>query len=158
MKVDVTKSLRARRFEEVYNSITAFIEYDPEWSNGKGYFDHSVVGPHAVVLKPGQFAKSATAKGRRIIFQGTHLGVIAIFDRFQSKDGVFVVNAPPVIERAGWYNILSLSDEDMIKLLGQPEDATTNNAIWNVIAQFKEEFNRLSKLYPPKPFRQLCQA
>lgn len=81
-----------RVFERKYAEITTSIPYQTSWGNGTGYLDNAIEVP----MKPGEFAKSIDLSGRRIIFVGTQLGTVVIFDRYknQTDDGIYVYNAP----------------------------------------------------------------
>lgn len=116
----MSASYAQKIFTNVYNSSkTREIPFDKEWSNGTGYFDHAIYGEHAVEINNGEVLKSMSPGNRRILFLGTRLGTIAVFDRFSgSEKDIFVHNTTTAIERGRWIRTGALSEEDMGKIFG----------------------------------------
>lgn len=73
-------------FGDHFNRIKETIEFNPLWISSNGYYDYAVnlqkEGVDYVQLKPGQEVKCVTDDGHKIIFVGTPLGTLAVFDRF----------------------------------------------------------------------------
>ena len=107
-------------FTKLYESSNVReIPFDKEWSNGTGYFDHAIYGEHAVEIKNGEILKSVSPGNRRIMFLGTRLGTIAVFDRFTgSEKDVFVYNTTTAINRGRWIGSGALSEDDMSTIFG----------------------------------------
>lgn len=85
-----------RAFQASFDKIETTIEFNKEWANGTGYYDHCVTDE--LHLVPGQLAKSEDEYGRRMIIVGTVFGNAVAFERFAPKDGVrsnvIVTNVP----------------------------------------------------------------
>jgi hypothetical protein len=63
------------------------IQYNSDWANGTGYFDHAVKGEHAPVLKLGQMVKCTDNNSRNILIIGCGgLGNFVMFDRYSNDD------------------------------------------------------------------------
>lgn len=91
----------AQLFDTHFAAISTFIEFNTKWNNGTGYLDGAVEGEHALTLPPGTVAKSTTlgANNRDVIFVGTSLGTVAVFQRFTGRSDVLVCNAPRSIRQ-----------------------------------------------------------
>lgn len=72
-------------FTAVYDECTVELPFQKEWSNGKGYFSPAVESQCKPVLANGEVVKSITPGGRRLIFIGTRLGNICVYDRFTDQ-------------------------------------------------------------------------
>lgn len=113
------------RFSAAYAEIETVIPFNRAWSGGTGYFEHAVVPGIAPELAPGQLAKSSTPSGRRIIFIGTRLGPIVIYDRFDGQanatgDVVLTYNSSILFDEGGWLDHPSaLNQGEMNLLLGE---------------------------------------
>lgn len=112
-----------QRFTDVFNTLEREIPFDRAWSNGTGYFDHACSPDLAPSLKYGEMAKSQTPTGRRLIFIGTRLGPVVVFDRFDGQAGkegdvVFVFNSTNLFNEGGWVEQGALGEGDMNLLLG----------------------------------------
>lgn len=85
-------------FVKAFDSIETTIEFNAQWTNGTGYFDGAV---DMVTLEPCQRAKAVCALSqRRIIFVGTDLGTVVVFERYTSGTGsafVLVSNKPSAL-------------------------------------------------------------
>ena len=92
--------MKASIFNAAFNAIAInpvnVIEFDKEWYNGTGYLDHAT---QLVQLAPNGRAVSTTTGGRKIIFIGTKLGTVAVFERYTGNEGrddiIVVSNTPP---------------------------------------------------------------
>ena len=80
-------------FTKAFDKAIA-IDFNKDWSNGTGYFDHAVVGEHAPKVGNGKMVKAVTPTGRRILIVGTRIGNAVIFDRYSDRQDVFVHNMP----------------------------------------------------------------
>lgn len=88
-------------FEAALAYATKEVPFDAKWRNGTGYYDSAV---HMVQLEPGEFAKSQdeAPNGRRILFIGTNVGTVVLFERYTPFIGqpeVIVFNMPRVVSR-----------------------------------------------------------
>lgn len=124
-------------FTQVFNNIKNEIPFNKEWSNGSGYFDHAITGPHAVKIKNEEIIKSVTPGGRRIIFIGTRLGTIAVFDRFteqENKDNeaVFVHNTTSAVSQGCWFSNTALTESELLLLLGEYGYTGEYNLGWRI--------------------------
>lgn len=74
-----------KAFKEIYGTIQKVLPYDPKWLTHGDYFHGSVEGIHAVHLNPGERAKTEAPYPdcRRIIFVGTNIGTMAVFERLR---------------------------------------------------------------------------
>lgn len=87
-----------------YNKLTATfnnafdkakeVQFSPQWKNGTGYFDGAVRRDSGVQLQPGEMAKTTCPDSvRRMVFVGTRLGTIVVFERYtKGENDVFVLN------------------------------------------------------------------
>lgn len=82
-------------FNKAYSFIENFINFNPEWKIGDDFNDKI----NLVNLEPGEFAKSfCVDTNQKIIFLGTRLGTVVIFERYSSgRDGVFETKMPDKI-------------------------------------------------------------
>jgi hypothetical protein len=115
----------ANVFDANFEAVTKVTNFNPSWYNGTGYFDHAVNGgPHSVTLEVGEMSKSLAAgdDGRKLIFVGTDLGTIVVFQRFTDDSEKIVSNADRRLEQSGLLGIGSLiSRSDLQRILGNPE-------------------------------------
>lgn len=125
MSNKIMSDLTGGNFIERYNKIEKSIPFNKDWNNGTGYYDGAV---HDVKLEPGEEAKSISPmpNNRRIIFIGTQLGTIVLFERYTNgADGVIVKNISGAMRRLSIIpdgqvgydalsNILSYGPEDNI--------------------------------------------
>ena len=92
---------RKQTLATAFSSIKNRIEFNAQWANGTGYFDNGVKGPSAPVLIPGETASSVDTHGRKIVFIGTRLGNVVVFEREATSGDVparVVCNAPRELE------------------------------------------------------------
>jgi hypothetical protein len=89
------KSDAAIRFNVAYESAEK-IDFNANWNNGTGYYDHAVDGEHAPKLALGQVVatKSPAKNNRRIILVGTPFGNAVMFERYSDDDSVLTRNVP----------------------------------------------------------------
>jgi len=89
------KSAAAERFNEAYEAAEK-IEFNAEWNNGTGYFDHAVKGKHAPKLAIGQIAacKTPAKNNRRLILVGTIYGNAVMFERYTDDTNIIARNVP----------------------------------------------------------------
>lgn len=93
------------------------IEFNPDWSNGTGYYDKAVLSKVSPKLNPGEVRRciSAGANNRKIILVGTRLGNVVIFQRYTNSDEVYVTNMHYAI--ASMTGIRGAVSEDQMNLL-----------------------------------------
>lgn len=116
-------------FTEAFNKCTKEIPFVKEWSNGTGLFDYAVYGDRAPKLGNGELVKSVSPGGRRILFVGTRLGNLVVFDRFAEQapgqkaagKAVFVRNTTSVINEGGWFSEIALDDYEMELAVGSDD-------------------------------------
>lgn len=111
----------ANFFDFKFASITTELPYNPLWANGTGYYNGAVAGTHAVKLAPGEQAKSVAdgANARKLIFTGTALGTIVVFQRYTGHSDVITFNASNRLEHSGLFNQEGrMSDETLTAVLG----------------------------------------
>lgn len=76
------------------------ITFNPEWSNGTGYFDGAVT---ASIEAP---SKSSDQHGRKIFIIPTLVGNVIVFQRYAGDEDVFASNKPSclngVIPSGAW--------------------------------------------------------
>lgn len=124
--------MTADLFNTRYNKISKEIPFDPEWNNGTGYYDGAV----DLELAPGEEAKSVSPmpNNRKLIFIGTQLGTVVLFQRFtDGADGVIVKNVSSDMRRLGMIPDGQLGYDALNAVLGYgPED--------NVGARLKRAF------------------
>ena len=75
--------MKARYFDAHFAQATVTLNFNPEWCNGTGYFDHAVT---LVKLNPGDMAKAEDPQGRKLIFIGTRFGTCVFFERYARKE------------------------------------------------------------------------
>lgn len=114
-------------FQKVFsNTEIETIPFNPKWSNGTGYFDHAVEGDEAPVLAPGRIVKSATPGGRKILIVGTPIGNVVIFQRYDDRDDIYVMNTTTLIMHLGWFESGRLDIRQMSIALGDYGDCLDN--------------------------------
>lgn len=133
------QTMRARRFNEVFNLLAKEVSFNPKWGNGTGYFNYAVQGEHKVPLKHGELKKSQTPSGRRLLFVGTHLGGIVIFDRYTPQEGVFTFNEAPALSRGQWLESGAIDDPTMEFLLGLPGATSIRGGLVDAVHAVREE-------------------
>lgn len=120
----------ASHFNEMFEIIKAEIPFNPEWNNGTGYYDGACKGPDKVIIDAGQMAKciSPFPNNRKIIFVGTPVGTLAVFERFsEGANGVYVHNAVHHFLSQLIQPQSPLNAHDMCSILGQAWDKGDSN-------------------------------
>lgn len=120
--------------EAAFQKTQAEIPFDRNWSNSTGGFDYAVYSEHRVELPSGKTAKSTTPGGRKIVFVGTHLGTVAVFDRTIKINGtdtkVVDMNATSAFMKCRWLSVGdSLLADEVELLLGSEQDGWQNIGI-----------------------------
>lgn len=85
----------ASNFNEMFAFITNEIPFNAEWNNGTGYYNGACKGDDKVVLAAGEMAKciSPMPNNRKMIFVGTPVGTVVVFERFTDGDkGIYMFN------------------------------------------------------------------
>lgn len=108
-------------FTQAYEKTTDAIEFKREWSNGAVGYDYAVYGDHAPRIPAGKMVKSASPNGRRLLFIGTRVGNLVIYDRFakqgKGEEGyeiaVFMRNTVSVIENLGFFHDIAFDEYEM---------------------------------------------
>lgn len=85
------------KFNEAYDAISTTVAFDPAWKNSTGYLDNAVKVD--LGLRPGERAKCVDDFKRRVIFVGTTLGNVVVFERYSptevgERSEVHVSNLP----------------------------------------------------------------
>lgn len=129
-------------FTDAYERITTSLPFDKEWSNGMSHFDKAIYGPNAPKLVYGEMKKSATPGGRRIIFVGTRLGTVAVYDRFTENDGtsrrsVFYIDTTAAIDEGGWFSQRYVNDYEMALAVGDGDDCNIGWRIEQIYSALK---------------------
>ena len=116
-------------FDSKFATTTKEIPFSEEWNNGTGYLDFAVKGEHAVVLENGEIAKSVTSENktnprlshRRMIFVGTALGPVVVFERYNDHS-FLVCNAAPELRSVCLFETSGkMQDHTAELLLGDPD-------------------------------------
>jgi len=129
-------SLVAALFDKKFNMITTEIPYDPAWNNNTGYFDNAVEGPNAVILEPTMEAKSTTDNNRKLIFIGTVLGTIVVFQRYSGRSDVIVTNQTKALHSTYLIPFGSIDYDTLVNVVGNGYSVESNVGYWiNNIAQ-----------------------
>lgn len=120
----------ATHFNEMFAMITKEIPFNEEWNNGTGYYDGACKGADKVILEIGEMAKciSPMPNNRKMIFVGTPVGPVVVFERFTGgQNDVFVHNdAHHYISQLVQHDS-PLSRKDLGSFLGQPWDKGSSN-------------------------------
>lgn len=120
----------ASNFNELFEIIQNEIPFNPEWNNGIGYYDGACKGADKVILAPGEMGKctSPMPNNRKMIFVGTPIGPVVVFERFTNGDnGVFVHNAAHHYISQLVHHQSPLSAYDISSFLGQAWDKGDSN-------------------------------
>jgi hypothetical protein len=129
-------------FNARFNTIKNEIPFNPEWNNGTDYLDHSVNGPHAVKLAIGEMGRSTTPmpNNRRMIFVGTPLGTVVVFERYTGgKHDVFVTNITDELRESRLFITPgAITQASMHTILGYPDDFDKNENLGTMIARICE--------------------
>jgi hypothetical protein len=139
----ITATTAASHFNEMFDVIKNEIPFNVEWNNGTGYYDGACKGSDKVILEPGELAKSISPmpNNRKMIFVGTPVGTVVVFERFSGgENGVYVHNAAHHFISQLIQPQSPLSAHDMGSFLGQIWEKGDSN-IGNRI-------HRLLKLLP----------
>lgn len=114
-------------FEKAFNNVnTKEIKFDHNWSNGTGYFDFAVIGDHVPTVPSGTMVKTQTPHGRKIIIIGTILGNVVVFQRYDGRDDIYVLNTTTNISHGGWFESGRLDDRQMSIAVGEYGDGLDN--------------------------------
>ena len=73
--------LLLEEFTKVYNKTGGSVPYNMRWSDGKGGHPHAVRGAAAPIVPVGEMRISISPGMRRIIFIGTPLGNVVVYDK-----------------------------------------------------------------------------
>jgi hypothetical protein len=124
-------------FDAKFTAITDVLVFDPRWNNGTGYFDHGVEGEFAPVIPSGIVCKTEASNGRKMIFVGTPLGNIVVFQRYDGR-GPIVSNQAFNLRSAAIIENGSLSIDELRKVLGDEHGFQEN--IGNYLDHIKNLF------------------
>lgn len=105
-------------FMKRYNQTEKVIPFKEEWANGTGYYDGAV---DDVKLSPGEEAKSVSPapNNRRMLFIGTHLGTVVLFERYtDGAHGTVVKNISSDMRRLGMIPDGHIGYDSMNLILG----------------------------------------
>lgn len=108
-------NMAGKFFEARFNEIQKEIPFNPEWVHGD-YFDGAV---DDVKLAPGEEAKSISQAGddRKLIFVGTQLGTIVLFQRYTGDPNTIVRNIPTPLTHVGIIPTGQLSYDHLTNIL-----------------------------------------
>lgn len=131
-------------FSRAYENADGELPFKIEWSNGAGAYDFAVHGQHAPKIPTGKTFRSITAGGRRLLFVGTRLGNLIVYDQFaQQRPGeegynkaVFCFNSVSLIEKGGWFHANSLDEFEMSVAVGdneRPNLGATLDQVWSAM-------------------------
>lgn len=107
-------------FNTAYEATHRVLPFKPEWSNGAGSFDFAIYGEHAPKLEPGMIYKSATGSGRKMMFVGTKLGNVIVFEGRASQElpmGYFYQSTQSFVD-GGWFADNQLDDYELELMFG----------------------------------------
>ena len=123
-------------FIDQFNKINTEIEFKPSFNNGTGYFDPAV---ELVKLNPGEEAKTTCPEtGRKIIFIGTRLGTIVVFQRYSNPTKVIAYNAQTSSILKALLGDSALTENRVCSLIGR------FGLNWDIENIFKEAEKHLS--------------
>lgn len=136
-----TETNPGKIFSQAYNYLPK-IEFNNDWVTDDEYYDN-IHGK--VILEPGELKASFDAyANKRLIFIGTRLGVICIYDKYpnQENNGFYHVNVPDCRNKLLQSLIPSptIGKRDMVMLLGSWERYENNigHKIEEIFEQMKE--------------------
>ena len=132
-------------FDKKFNSIEKVIPFNASFNNGTDYYNGAVEGLDAPVLAVGEFAKcvSPMPNNRRMIFVGTPVGSVVVFERYtDGASGVHVTNQSRDLERTNLIVNGKVSDEQMTFILGGEYSFEKN--IGEFLQNIKNVFNNTS--------------
>lgn len=115
------------------------VQFDESWNNGTGYLDGAVRAD--LGLAPGETATSTDPHGRRIVFVGTRLGNVVVFERYKDRD-VIVSNMPTVVSKITGARG-DLSDDQCAQILG--------GGVGNVGRDIEELLNAIADAQDAEP-------
>lgn len=124
-------------FTQAFDACTREYPYDHKWSNGAGSFDFAVYGQNALKLGNGEYVKTQTPSGRRIMLIGTRLGHLVVYDRFTEQQlgqsgahkAVFSYNTTTLVMTGGWFSRNWLDEYEMALAVG---DGADGNIGWRI--------------------------
>lgn len=94
-KETIMSNAATHSFYNLFHACNTTVVFNPQWSNGTGYYDHAVMGFLAPNLAPGQTVKTETFDSRKMIIIGTEFGNCVFFERYAGgTNGIIVQNSP----------------------------------------------------------------
>lgn len=136
-----TETNPGKIFSQAYDYLPK-IEFNNGWVTDDEYYDN-IHGK--VILEPGELKASFDAyANKRLIFVGTRLGVICIYDKYpnQENNGFYHVNVPDCRNKLlqALIPAPTIGKRDMVMLLGSWERYENNigHKIEEIFEQMKE--------------------
>ena len=135
-------------FNQVFNGNHRSIPFDPRWSNGSGSFDFAVYGEHAPRLETGGIYKSQANTGRRLMFIGTKVGNVVIYEGRASNELPmgFFFQATQAFHDGGWFFDQQLDDYDLELMLGTRSKPNIGQRINSFMIAVKKTTERTAAL------------
>lgn len=129
----------AEIFNKVYSNVPA-IDFDRSWSDGSGHFDYAIYGSHTPKLSMGEVVSSTTPDGRRLIFVGTRLGNVVIYDKHEKSKEHFGADYSKNFKESGYISNEILDDFEMELLLGE-----NGEHLFNIGWRLEQMFSAMKK-------------
>ena len=113
-------------------ALSATIQFDTKWNNGTGYLDYAAQGSSAPVLEVGEMVASVTDNSRRVIFVGTPVGNMVVFDRFEPSRQFLVSNQARALSAISGICNGKLNEDDITNILGNGFDQNIGKHLMQV--------------------------
>ncbi len=135
--VDSSKIEKPTTFDELFAIAKNFtLEYNRDWSDGKGFHPYAIHGMKAPSLKEGAVMSCITPGNRRMVFVGTRYGNVLFYERYceeeRRKKQDNIKNSITINCTHSSENILNVRSET---ILTQDEFVRTLKKLWIDLCQ-----------------------
>lgn len=145
-------------FESQYSKTKQVVRFDSRWNSGSNRFFYAVQGDLAVRLEVGGQAKSVCPiTGIKLLFTGTPLGTVVVFERYDYDDDVTLYFATVSNELAEtkmfWYTNDVLSYKGLVSIIGDSRvDSLINCGV--SLKKLSSKFTEISLTPIPIPIQE----
>lgn len=108
---------------QAFDNINNIVEYKAEWENGTGYLDNAVFDT-TINFDENGYAKSVTAKGRKVVLVKTKFGNAVVFERYTDPDSSIVVSNLPRKITSLLMISNNLQTQQVTDLVGNPKHSS----------------------------------
>jgi hypothetical protein len=95
------------------------IQYQKSWDNGAAHYDYAVNGENAIKLQPAEMVKTTSSNGCKMIFVGTQLGPVVVFERYANVLSIVVATMSARLLATNLVRLGALDVTELKQLLAQ---------------------------------------